>query len=371
MFMALAPVGLAGADTLPYIKATGADTATGGWFNSGNNLCDTSPSSNYQDSNYQSGSFPYDSQNRYGGILAYAKSSGGNSAGGSSSEFAAIALGEIEGSNSNNLGFYSGGAMAKKGATAYSYLSFANFVSLPPANYWGGLMIKPGGTRQTAYCIPDYYNIKMPSPQPGALPGGQLSSSTPSDSYSQTAMSSPFNLVGGDVTIPSGSQITIYIRGSVYIGGNITYGSYTIDNVPKFSLVVQGTIYIGGNVTRLDGLYIAQPDPTDSSALRNDTGNIWTCHDNSTNQILYTGPAYCTNKLVINGALIAKQIQLMRTPGDVSGASTNEDGFAAAPGSGAAEVVNYMPAMVVGGPFFNDTNFQSEIDSLISLPPVF
>lgn len=375
LFLALAPFGTVAADTRPYLKATGADTFSGGWFNNGNNLCDTSTSSNYQDSNYSSSSFPADSQNRYGGVLTFAKDSGNNSAGGSSSEFAALALGEIEG-NDSGLGFYSSGSLAKNGATAKNYLSFANFASLPPANYWGGLLIAPGTTRQTAYCVPDYYNTKIPSPLPGSLPGGQLTSGTPSDSYSQTAMSSPFDLMGSDsggsdVIIAAGTQITIYIKGSTYISHNITYGSYGVDTVPKFSLVVQGSIYIGRNVTRLDGVYIAQSDPTDSSALRDDTGDIWTCHDDNTAQIKYTDPAHCSNRLVINGALVAKQIQLMRTPGDIATASTSEDGFAAAASSGAAEVINYMPAMVVGGPFFNDTSSHSEIDSLISLPPVF
>ena len=54
----------------------------------------------------------------------------------------------------------------------------------------------------------------------------------------------------------------------------------------------------------------------------------------------------------------AKEIDLVRTNGDVSGDS--------------AEVINYNPSMVIGGQFFNPTPAQNPpIDSLISLPPIF
>ncbi len=371
--------------TKSYFKVTGADVTTGGWFNNGYTLCDTSTSSNYQDSNFSSATFPPDSQDRYGGILAWANSSGNNSAGGSSGEFDAFALGEIEGNSPAAKGFYSGGAqaLASSGNTSKSYLSFANTLSSTPANFWAGLMIPPNGVRQTAYCVPDYYGTMMPNPAPGALPSNTLTSSTASGNYAQTATTTPLDLVGSDaggsnVDIAPGAHITVFVRGSVYISHNITYDSaYTADNVPKFSLIVQGSIYIGPTVTNLDGLYVAQPqNPADPSALTSDSGDIWTCHDDSTEPMSYVYPATTCNqaKLVVNGALIAKQVELMRTKGDVATATVSEDGYAnAISTSNAAEVINYSPAMIMGGSFFTggSSSNNSSLDGLISLPPIF
>src|SRR5438105_2040774 len=80
--------------TKPYFKGTGSDVGTGGWFNSGSSICDTSPSSNYQDANFTGGGA---ADSRTGGIMAFAKESGTNADGGASDEFAAYALGKIEG----------------------------------------------------------------------------------------------------------------------------------------------------------------------------------------------------------------------------------------------------------------------------------
>lgn len=371
--------------TKPYFKVTGGDVSTGGWFYGDDDTCDTSTTGNYQDSNFSSVAYPADAEHRYGGILSFAKTNAAkDSAGGSSSEFAAYSLGEIDGTeagDASNYGFYSAGAQAaaSSGNTARNYLSFANIVTPTPANFWSGLLVPPGGVRQTAYCIPDYYDSKIPSPLPGPLPGNRLNDSplTPNGNYFKTAASTPFELVGNDSTgsdvgLPAGTHITVFVKGSVYISHNITYGNYTADSVPKFALVVKGTIYIGPNVTRLDGLYIAQPDDSGSAtALSDDSGDIWTCHLDNTEQISYIYPANpCTNRLVVDGAFIAKQINLMRAAGDVGSASYTEDGFANALSSQAAEVINYSPAMVMGGSFFSD-NSGNQIDSLISLPPVF
>lgn len=367
----------------PYIKATGGDLATGGWFNNGNTLCDTSTSSNYQDPNFTpsggGGTNP-----AYGGILTYAKTSGSNSAGGSSEEFAAYALGLMQGNSTNGTGFYTGGALARSAATNKSYLSFANTMGSglsTPADFWGGMLVAPSpdGVRQTSYCLPDYFTTKMPSPVPTGLPGNKLNNGTVvsgDGAYYETATGSgagaPLDLVPNmDITIPAGRHITVFVKGTVYIQHNIAYAAYTADHVPKFALVVEGSIYIAPSVTRLDGLYIAQPDLTDANSLSDDTGNIWTCHDDTTDVPSYTFPAYCTDKLVVNGAFVAKQINLFRTPGDIVSASTSEDGFASAPSSNASEVTNFSPAMVMGGTFFYDSPKSSDIDSLISLPPVF
>lgn len=357
----------------PYFKGTGSDIGTGGWFDTGSTTCTTPPQvNNYQDANYTP---PAGSSNsRYGGILAFANPSGSNSAGGSSSEFAAFALGLIEGGDvaANNFGFYSAGSQAKNGPTSLGYSSFANTVNTP----WGGLLVPAGQARQTTFCIPDYYTLKKPAPADcDTLPGGHLNNGAPSRAYCATA-GSPLELVRNSVTLNPGQKVTVFVDGSVYITHNITYtGGTNVDNVPKFSLIVRGSIYIDPSVTELYGLYIAQPNPADPNPVANDTGDIWTCHPGTPGPVNYTFFAACTPQLRIRGAFIAKRIDMMRVNGNVVSASTSEDGFTNALASpNTAEVINFSPDMVVGGPFFTDdssTDNDPKIDSLISLPPVF
>jgi hypothetical protein len=346
------------ADQRPYFKSFGSDVMSGGWYANGA-TCPTALSSYYQDNMTSGGSA--DS----GGIQAYAKSSGANANGGSSSQFAAFALGVIEGNAGASYGFYSGGINP---GDKYNNLTFAD----DPG--WGGRF---QGTARQSHCIPDYYGKK-----PVASPViGTLTSGTASNAYSANGAGAPFALTGtgggAPVTIGAGKAITIYVDGNAYIDRNIVYQLTTATEVPKFALVARGSIYIDPAVSRLDGLYIAQINPADLNPVNNDTGVIWTCHPNNTDPVLYTYPTVnCRSKLTLrNAAFIAKQINLLRVNGDVASATTAEDAFGTAEGSGnIAELINYSPAMVLGGPFFNPTTAvsnQLKTDSIISLPPVF
>lgn len=350
------------AATKAYFKAFGADVMAGGWFINSSS-CGTSVGSNYQDPSYSTPGYTAD--DRTGGILAYAKESGGgNPTGGASSQYAAFASGSIEGSDANSYGFYSAGARA--GTVTRTYLTFSNFNST--SSFWGGKF--DGGVRQS-HCIPDYYS-KRPNPPPPGI--GTLSSSTPSGIYAASAgAGSNYSLTSADVNIAPGTEITIYVNGNVYIPNNIRMTLDKENNAPKFSLVARGNIYVDAAVSQLDGLYIAQPATNDAQTPSRDDGNIWTCHPNDTNQLLYTYAGNCTGKLVINGALIAKQVNFMRTNGDVVGANNSEDSLSNALSSGnIAETVNFTPAMVIGGPFFNVPPPSGlPVDSIISLPPVF
>ena len=183
--------------------------------------------------------------------------------------------------------------------------------------------------------------------------------------------------------IPSdGRSITIFVDGNAYIADNITYRSnYSVDDIPRFALVARGNIYIGPGVTRLDGLYIAQPvNPTNISAINADSGVIWTCHANDNNPVLDTFPNdFCRQGLLVNGAFIAKQINMLRIRGDVaaapspSSAGSEEQLESALSSNNIAEVFNYPPEMLVGGPFFSQpaSTGDPRVQSLISLPPVF
>lgn len=353
VFMTLLSVGTVRADTMtkPYFKVFGSDVFIGGGFNQGNtgSNCTT----NYQ---YGGGGDP-----NSGGIFSFARDSGGKGAGGSSSQYGAFATGQIQGDSSGN-GFYSGGAQG--GAVSHSYSTFAN----TSASNWGGSF---DGSISQSDCIPDYYARLSTYKTVG---NWDATDGTPANGvFKATASGGPYTLVTKNTTINSGRSVTVYVDGNVYIDHNITYNLDNVDNVPKFAVVAKGSIYIDPGVTQLDGVFIAQPATADMSA---DDGDIWTCHGASSNQVLYSYPAFisaCANKLVINGALIAKQVNLTRINGNLAGSNNNEDSLNNAKSSGnIAEVINFTPEMVIGGPFFNPptvTNFK--VQSLIGLPPIF
>lgn len=338
--------GLALADTRPYFRAYGADTFSGGWFNSGASSC--SPAA----STFQAPTYLGLTNLYKGGVMAYAKSNGS----GAGSQFGALALGLIEGSSGGGepYGFTSG-------SSGYNKLSFANFSSLSVTGFWGGLW-EGSDAHQASHCTADYFGTKQNSPKPW---GGNLGAAA-SGQYTASGLV----LNAGPEVVTPGKNITLFVNGDVYIGGNISYaGGYTADNVPKFALVVRGNIFIDPAVSRLDGLYIAQPDLSVANPVTADTGVIWTCHANAADPptAVYVSSA-CRSKLTFNGAVIAKQVNLLRVNGDVASAAAGEDS-----GSGnIAEVFNYTPEMVIGGGFFNSPiGNKYKIESLISLPPVF
>lgn len=349
--------GLAYADTKPYFKAYGADTFSGGWFNAEAVACD--PSGSYYQAPVLSGTTNY----HKGGVMAFAtadSASGQWVRKGASSEFAAISLGLIEGSNASQYGFYS------HPSGGYKDLNFANITTFSVNNWWGGLF---AGTAPQAHCVPDYFSTKQDQSTRQPISsvtnvGGMASGQYLVDHIAFVPVSSSEPIAGG-------KRITIFIDGNVFIHSNIVYtarNTYTADNAPKFALVVRGSIYIAPDVTQLDGLYIAQPNLNKGNPEKDDTGVIWTCHtsgtDNPTDAFVSLA---CRNKLTVNGAFIAKQVNLLRANGDVAAAANGE---AAASGN-IAEVFNFTPEMVTGGSFFNQPSSASKIQSLISLPPVF
>src|SRR3990167_9937198 len=194
----------------PYFKAFGADVFTGGWFNSGDTICTNS--ANYQE--------PITDNNFRGGVMTFSKTdAGGKPRGGTSSQFGALSVGNIDGTVNSSLGFYSSG---ETGSTNFpNHLSFANYYSSGSMAFGGKLQ----GTVRQGYCIPDYYGTKSG----GAIPG----SSTPNLSNASgkyVITPSTGNIVtvvphGSSATIPAGANITLFVNGNAYIGGNITYSS--------------------------------------------------------------------------------------------------------------------------------------------------
>lgn len=343
--------------TRPYFKVFGADVFTGGWFYQA--PATSCASTKYQDPLTQGTVQP-------GGTFAYTRTdSSGIPGGGASSQFGAFSLGLIDGMLNTQNGFYSSGATGSSNNA--NWLSFANdeAATVP----FGG---KLQGSTPQGHCIPDYYGTKVPA-SPQTLPAS-FDISTLSGSYFRNSPTSLVTINSTSKTISPGRVLTIFINGNAYIGANIVYsGTSTAGSVPKFALVVQGSIFIAPGVTQLDGLYVAQPDPNVGNPMSTDTGVIWTCRNNTTVPTLaFLGS--CTPKLIINGALIAKQVNFLRSSGNVATAAANEVPVCStANPSCATEVVNYTPAMVIGGPFFDPpaSSGSLKIQSLVSLPPVF
>lgn len=351
------------AATKPFFAAKGGDVFAGGWFDS-DTSCVNGPAGSYQ-SPTVSGS------NYSGAILSFVYTP---TRVGANTNMAAFATGTIEASSTSQYGFFTG----LPSAGFYS-LGFAT--PTDPNTAWGGLF---EGSVQQAHCIPDYFDTKINQGSTYKW-DSTITNTFPVQYYIKTidTTTCPTACSGGIVnlnalnygdppnnqTIPAGTHLTIFVDGDAYIGNNICYVScalgstYTADQIPKFALVVQGDIFIDPRVQRLDGLYIAQPDPGDLDPVNNDTGIIWTCHDKTlvapTLDWVYQHP--CDNLLTVNGAFIAKNVELERTRGD-----------GRLDPSHTAETINYTPAMVIGGPFFNPLPDPSlKIDSIISLPPVF
>ena len=342
-----------GGTTCPYIKTFGADVFAGGWFN-------PNCSANYQ--NYQYGTPP---DVNSGGILTYAKSSGNAPLGGSDSQYGAFSLGSIEGNTSALYGFYTDGARDND----RSSLAFANSGLPNGGSAWGG---QYEGTGSQGHCIPDYYTSMQTNVNASTLLGvGTLADvgTLPSGNYHKDT-GGVFTIGGG--TVSAGTNVAIFVKGDVYISGNISYAAHNPTNVPKFALVVQGNIYVAPGVSQLTGWYIAKP--ASSGTPTSNDGIIWTCYDITTPSNASYGPwlaANCNNKLTVTGAVVAKYVNFRRVNGDIASAGTSEDTLSNALGSSnISEIINYTPDMVIGGPFFNSSSTYN-LDSLINLPPIY
>lgn len=225
---------------------------------------------------------------------------------GSGSQFAALANGPISNFNSATL----------RTTTPISIggLTFAN---APPLSY-GSLGVKN--------CIPNYYKARPATTS--ALLSGDLSSfsgsgKTGAYTWGTDTVAAPLMLTKGVGTgIKAGNRVSIYVHGDVYIKDNIEFKTTTNWNaadVPSFYLVAEGNIYIDPSVTVLDGVYVSQKDPSGTG------GTIDTCATNSGKYPLILYYDNCkTNQLMVNGAFVADQINLLRISSSIRTALDGE-----------------------------------------------
>jgi len=204
-----------------------------------------------------------------------------------------------------------------------------------------------------------------------------------------TASPTPQNqaLASDDTKIISdATKQTQFIYGDVYIVNNIIYdntGSWTdVQHIPNYQLVVQGNIYISSSVTRLDGEYVALPtkDPNTGTISG---GQIYDCAsgtvnpDGTASNLAAIGTAQngCESQLVVNGAFVAKKINLLRDCGSRKYSNTSEatvyaggtDSEQCSGGNHAAEVFNYTPEQWIGS---ISPQPSSRYQSVANLPPV-
>jgi hypothetical protein len=247
-----------------------------------------------------------------GAINTNSKLSGGSSFG-SSTQFAAFALGAISGMGSS--------------------LNFAqpngNFGSYPGCR--AGFAAKPGA-------------------DPGATMAIGASGTF--------AHAGNLTITGG--AVGNGQKTYIYVTGNVNITNPITFSSSgwsSRADIPSLYVYASGNITIAPTVSKLFGVYNAQGIiDTCSPADTSDSGAMWST---------------CSNQLVVDGAFSARKINLKRTFGSLRNA-TNPATCTVPGGKCAAEIFNFGPAL-----FFGEAPTTSitpgldtkKFDFITSLPP--
>jgi hypothetical protein len=177
----------------------------------------------------------------------------------------------------------------------------------------------------------------------------------------------------GTLSVAGGTQKVRHIQGDVYIDGDVTYSSLggSVNNLTSYRVVVEGNIYIDNDVHRLDGTYVAVPDSGGNG------GTIVTCTIG--HSVPSTTLSGCEDQLVVNGALVAQKVRLLRDCGSLR-YSTVGEGYIFTGASGnleqcsggtnhAAEVFNYTPDIWLTS--LKDVPGKDQGDDTIkTLPPI-
>ena len=298
------------------------------------------------------------------GIISTLFDSSNNRNRGSGTQFAALAMTQING--------FASAKMRTDAPTPTRGLSFSNDDS--SAEY--------GGSHPITKCSWDYF-AQMPSDiievSDSALTAANLNSSAYEYINVTNTTASAIRIATNVTEIRKNSNRTVYIEeNDAFIFRNITFEDWdNLDEIPSFYLVVRGNIYIHSSVTQLDGIYIAQPDESGNG------GNIYTCATQTGD-----GPvsAYsvtemfnnCQNSLQVNGAFIANTLYLNRHAasslrlGNQSEFPYGGNNPACDQPVCAAEIFNFSPEIYLNNPLLPPTSVpgQSRYDSITSLPPV-
>lgn len=311
----------------PYFRTYGHDVVVGRHFTATDGTCSAAKSASK--------------------IEAFTRANGGNYVG-SGSQFAASALGVIDGfmTAANHSGSSPGTTLPIED------LAFGNADSTASP---GSKSATDLGSDTGAYagCIGDYITYAE-DPSSRFL--------TPSSN--PVAAPNPIPTTAVDPTF-SGPQrpIKYYYDGDITITGDITYSSdpqvsYNTQFI-NVIIVKGGNIRIAPSVSRIDALLVAVPDGPDTGQINTCSGTFQECVDAGT--------------LTINGAVIANEIKLNRLNGDIDGPSTDPNELPV--DTDIAEVFNYpaymnFALMNIGSGATSDFSGLGEYESIVGLPPV-
>lgn len=178
--------------------------------------------------------------------------------------------------------------------------------------------------------------------------------------------------------VKKSQKTELYVKGDVYIKGKVTFesGATTRAEIPYFKLVVEGNIYIDKSVTELNGIYVAQAL---SGGAR---GKIYTCTDAAgaavADSALYTS---CNKQLVVNGAFIARFVQLQRSLGSVRNADRSHTPYSSSSCDSSAgntsgwkgcagEIFNLSPQTYLGTNEVGGGGPGDQNNFITTLPPI-
>ncbi len=240
----------------PYVTFMGGDVWAGGDFSAVNPAC-----------------------NRAAKITTTARQLSDGSLAGSGVEYAAFALGKIS-------QFGSAARALLNTSVGSSALTFSN-ADINNLGFYGAAQ----------HCIEDYV-AKYSSAT--AMAGGTIDvGGQPSQTRHITGAATFHG------AMPAGSLQIYLVDGAVTIDGPITYpASYgSVSQIPSLVIISKTNVQVAAAVTTMDGVYVAR-------------GTFYTCFPKIEPAVLTT----CANKLTVNGAVIAGNLDLFRTAG-ASGAT--------------------------------------------------
>ncbi|MFZ2125935.1 MAG: hypothetical protein WAV04_00280 [Candidatus Microsaccharimonas sp.] len=259
---------------------------------------------------------------------------------GSWGEYGLVVSGSIAGMASG--AGYSGGSTATSAFCDVSFLSFTNTGTNTTCN-----ASTPKGGYRTQQQLPDISSRLIARTPLGANPTWNVAAAQ-SDVYSATgtvSLTSSGPIGKGKWVIINAPTATVIIRDNiVYTGETLT----TIDNIPQV-VIIADQIRIEGDVTQVDAWLIASGT----------TGNIVTCTDVANVTQLNAGN--CSNRLTVNGPVMARHLYLYRTAGSGTGASSG------AP----AEVFNLRPDAYLWATAYSATAGRLQTIMTTELPPRF
>lgn len=201
---------------------------------------------------------------------------------GSATEYGAFALGKILNFGSANK------AIVNPAAPNGKTLTFSNF-DTANLGYFGS----------PQHCINDYisrYSSVPVTAEPGSIDIGARGNGT-------------WHVTGNRQftgNIPAGAQQIYLVEGDVTITGDLRYpASYTnLGQIPSLVIIATGNVTVQSGVRQMDGVFITR-------------GTFATCDPGPGNLSV----SICNQQLVINGAVAANNVSLLRT----AGADGNDD----------------------------------------------